>query len=273
MTTSIPVSVVIPCFRCAPTIQRAVDSVAKQTVLPRELILVDDGNSDDTLLVLNELRSKYEDDWIKLVVLDRNLGAASARNAGREIASGDFVAFLDADDSWHPRKLEVQYQFMLSRPDIAVSGHGHTKVVGAPKYESVGDPRFHRLSALGILFKNPFITPSFMVRKDVPFHFLSGKRHMEDHLFLMQVSTSGLGVAKMNLPLAFIYKNLFGDAGLSEDFWAMQQGELRNYEILSNEKRISHAAALFLKGYSWLKFTRRLVIILIRRRHKLFCGW
>ena len=174
MNAVVPVSVVIPCYRCSRTIERCVQSVAAQSVMPLELLLVDDGSADETRAVLNDLRSKYPSGWIRLVLLDLNAGAASARNAGWNAARGDFVAFLDADDSWHPRKIELQYQFMSGRPDIFVSGHGHVQVGVMPIPVSLGAPVFHQMSARHVLLKNPFITPSFMVRRDMPFRFLEG---------------------------------------------------------------------------------------------------
>ena len=265
MIEVVPVSVVIPCYRCTQTVERAVASVAAQTVLPLELILVEDGSEDETRAVLVALARRFASDWIKLVVLEQNVGAASARNAGWEQASGQFVAFLDADDSWHPRKIELQYQFMLSTPDVAVSGHGHTQIAEVVTPVVLERPVFHGLATLQILLKNPFITPSFMVRRDLPFRFLPGRRHMEDHLFLMRVAAAGLGIAKTKLPLAFIYKNIFGDAGLSANLWVMQCSELENYELLCQEGDISRSTFLFFKAYSWVKFFRRVLIVRSRR--------
>ena len=265
MTQTVPVSVVIPCYRCAHTIARAVGSVAGQTALPLELILVDDGSADETRSVLNELRNRYAPNWIKLLLLDQNVGAASARNAGWDMAAGRYIAFLDADDSWHPHKLQLQYAFMLSEPDVAVCGHGHHQIANSPKSLVLGQPVFQILPAFYVLLKNPFITPSFMVRAELPIRFLTGRRHMEDHLFLMRVTTSGLQIAKTRTPLAFIYKNIFGDAGLSADLWVMQRRALENYDILRCERGISQATSIFLKTYSWLKFFRRYLIVIARK--------
>ena len=265
MTEAVPVSVVMPCYRCAQTVERAVASVAAQTVRPMELILVDDGNADETRSVLAALRERHSPGWITLVLLEQNVGAASARNAGWEAASGQFIAFLDADDSWHPRKIELQYRFMLAQPDIVMSGHGHAQVEDTPTLARLGEPVFYHLPAFYVLLKNPFITPSFMVRSDLAFRFLPGRRHMEDHLFLMRVTTAGLRIAKTKLPLAFIYKNIFGDAGLSADLWVMQHSELENYEILCREGRISQGMIHFFRVYSWIKFSRRVLIVRLRR--------
>ncbi len=265
MTQTVPVSVVIPCYRCAKTVERAVVSVAAQTVLPIELILVDDGSADETRSVLYDLRARHAPGWIKLVLLDQNVGAASARNAGWDTAAGRYIAFLDADDSWHPHKLQLQYAFMLSEPDVAVCGHGHHQVARPPKSLTLGKPIFRKLPGFYVLLKNPFITPSFMVRSDLAIRFLTGRRHMEDHLFLMRVTTAGLQIAKTRMPLAFIYKNIFGDAGLSADLWVMQRRELENYDILRRDGCISSAAGVFLKTYSWLKFFRRYFIVIARK--------
>ena len=265
MTQTVLVSVVIPCYRCAQTVRRAVASVAAQTALPVELILVDDGSGDETRSVLIELRNRHAPGWVKLLLLDENVGAASARNAGWDMATGRYIAFLDADDSWHPHKLQLQYAFMLAEPEVAVCGHGHDQVANIPKVVALGEPIFRKLPAFYVLLKNPFVTPSFMVRSDLPIRFLPGRRHMEDHLFLMRVSTAGLQIAKTAMPLAFIYKNIFGDAGLSADLWIMQRGELENYDILRREGGISYAAACLLKSYSWLKFFRRYLIVIARK--------
>jgi len=82
MTATTSVSVVIPCFRCVRTLERAVASVAGQTVLPLEVILVDDGSGDETRSLMVQLQGRYKPDWIRLVLQDTNAGAASARNAG-----------------------------------------------------------------------------------------------------------------------------------------------------------------------------------------------
>lgn len=270
MSAMVPVSVVIPCFRCVKTVERAVASVAAQTALPMELILVDDGSADATLTLLEKLRGAYAPGWIKLVLLDQNEGAASARNAGWGQASGRYVAFLDADDSWHPDKVQLQYEFMLSDSNVVVCGHGHIQVNGVPQNVALGRQVFRNLSAQYVLLKNPFITPSFMVRSDLPIRFLAGRRHMEDHLFLMRVATAGLCIAKTRLPLAYIYKDIYGEAGLSADLWVMQRSELENYNILSNNGHISPGAALSLKAYSWVKFFRRFLIVMFRRFYRKF---
>lgn len=266
MTTIVPVSAVIPCFRCVRTLERAVASVAGQTVLPQELILVDDGSGDETRSLMTLLQSRYTPGWIRLVLLDANAGAASARNAGWDLAQGEYVAFLDADDAWHPRKIELQFNFMDSHPGVAVSGHGHRQVNHIPPSTAdIVSGSFESVSPLYVLLKNPFVTPSFMVRRSLENRFLSGRRFMEDHFFLMQVSSAGLKIAKAHTPLAYIFKPIFGESGLSADLVRMQRSELENYRLMQRAGDLSKGFALVLKGYSWLKFCRR--VALVKSRH------
>src|SRR4051812_1301977 len=96
------VSVIIPTYNSAALLAQAIASVLAQSVLPAEIIVVDDGSTDATeqLVQCHGSRVKY--------VRQRNQGVSAARNRGVASASGEFIAFLDADDVWHPRKLELQ---------------------------------------------------------------------------------------------------------------------------------------------------------------------
>jgi glycosyltransferase involved in cell wall biosynthesis len=262
MKTTVSVSVVTPCYRCTRTLARAVASIAAQTCLPTEVILVDDGSCDETRTLMIQLQSKYEPGWVKLVLLNTNAGAASARNAGWDQALGKYVAFLDADDAWHPSKIELQFKFMDAHPGVAVSGHGHRQVTTIPNTTAhIDSVCFSSVSLQYVFLKNPFVTPSFMVRRNLENRFLPGRRFMEDHFFLMQVSAAGLLIAKAHTPLAYIFKPIFGESGLSADLVRMQRAELENYSLMQRAGSLSLGFSLALKGYSWLKFCRRMVIV------------
>lgn len=109
------VSVVIPAYNAAWCVRRAIDSVLAQDYRDFELIVVNDGSTDDTAAVL----SGYGDTL--RVVEQANGGLSSARNAGIRAARGEFVAFLDADDWWLPGKLARQFALMRSRPELGFS--------------------------------------------------------------------------------------------------------------------------------------------------------
>jgi glycosyltransferase involved in cell wall biosynthesis len=98
------VSVVIPSYNYARFIREAVDSALAQTVPPLEIIVVDDGSTDNTL----EVMAAYASDARVRYLRQENSGLSAARNAGIRAARGEFIALLDADDRWKPEKLSRQ---------------------------------------------------------------------------------------------------------------------------------------------------------------------
>ncbi len=256
--TFAPVSVIIPCYRCISTIHRAIESVIAQTQKPTEVILVDDASGDETLAVLREFEQQHPD-WIKVIALAKNQGAASARNAGWAVASQPYIALLDSDDSWHPQKIEIQYAYMKAHPEVVLCGHSYYFLDETLPPFSPNDARC--IGKIKLLLSNPFVTPSVMIRSSIPFRFMSGQRYVDDHLLWMQVALADLKVVKLMLPLVKIYKGLYGETGLSSHLWAMESSELQNYIHIYNTQGIGLSALIFLEAYSLIKYLRRLVIV------------
>jgi teichuronic acid biosynthesis glycosyltransferase TuaG len=103
------VSVIMPAYNCEKYIEDAIRSVMAQTFTDWELIVLDDGSCDSTLEIIERLAS--EDDRIKLLPNEKNMGVAKTRNRGLDLCSGQYVALLDSDDYWKPQLLEK----MISR--------------------------------------------------------------------------------------------------------------------------------------------------------------
>jgi teichuronic acid biosynthesis glycosyltransferase TuaG len=112
------VSVLMPVYNAATTIEQSVTSVRAQTHGNWELLIIDDASQDGSAAVAQSLAAA--DSRIKVHTLPRNQGAAAARNHGLAQASGRYIAFLDADDLWHPEKLSRQLAFMDAR-EAAIS--------------------------------------------------------------------------------------------------------------------------------------------------------
>jgi glycosyltransferase involved in cell wall biosynthesis len=129
------VSAVIPAYNYAQFVRRAVDSVLAQTYPHIECIVVDDGSTDNTLEVLAPYGDRIR------VVSKKNGGLAAARNTGVENARGEFVAFLDADDWWHPEKIAKQVELAEARPELAAIGTSWQVVDGNLQFVKSKTPR------------------------------------------------------------------------------------------------------------------------------------
>ncbi len=104
------VSVITPLYNASTYIIKTIESLQNQTYSHWEQLIVNDFSSDNSLEVVEQLSKN--DSRIRIVTLDKNYGAAYCRNRATEIANGEYIAFLDADDLWHPEKLEKQLSFM-----------------------------------------------------------------------------------------------------------------------------------------------------------------
>ena len=119
------VSVVVPAYNAEEYLARTLCSVVEQTHQNFEIIVVDDGSTDETNLVATSFNSSSA----KVHVISvPNGGVASARNLGLQAARGEFVAFLDADDIWHPRKLELQVKALMEPKAAQVAGAVYTRM-------------------------------------------------------------------------------------------------------------------------------------------------
>ncbi len=102
------ISVIIPTYNRATTLLAAAQSVLGQSYKDLELIIVDDGSTDDTENVVKSLR----DERVRYIYLKNNQGACAARNRGIKEAQGEYIAFQDSDDFWHSNKLETELEFL-----------------------------------------------------------------------------------------------------------------------------------------------------------------
>ena len=108
------VSVVIPAYNCADTICEALESVFNQTYSNLEIIVINDGSTDETKHILQEFSSKI------IYLEHENGGPGSARNKGIRVSRGDYIAFLDADDILAPNKIELQLGCFSAFPEVGL---------------------------------------------------------------------------------------------------------------------------------------------------------
>ena len=140
------ISVIIPAYQAAQTIERALRSVSLQTLKPGEVVIVDDGSNDDTVVAAETLRPIFQEvDF--LIFRQGNKGAGAARNKAINRSSGSILAFLDADDEWLPEKLERSMAeldtgsySLVAHNGWIVDGNDNIRNDCAFRYRAPGDP-------------------------------------------------------------------------------------------------------------------------------------
>lgn len=155
------ISVVIPYYNAKDYFQECFDSVYEQSFPPYEIIVVDDASQPEHAQFLDQFETKAT-----IIHLEHNAGAGEARNVGLRAATGNWVAFQDADDLWEANKLEQQVRFLSSNADCAGC---HT---GVTTFDDTGDKATYcdKPSPLSLadLVKSSHVTPpSFLVRKSI----------------------------------------------------------------------------------------------------------
>lgn len=137
MNKPLKVSIIIPCYNVGKYIRDCFKSIESQTYKTIELILVDDGSSDDTLEIIENLKAQSTLS-IKIITQSNN-GASSARNNGLRYAGGDYIQFLDADDLLLPNKIEQQIKLVeqTNYPEMVIGSYRRQNMKNELLYERV----------------------------------------------------------------------------------------------------------------------------------------
>lgn len=245
-------SVIIPMYNSESTITKALDSVVNQTYRDFEIILVDDGSSDNTKQNIEAFFKNKE--IVYKYLYQTNRGVSTARNRGIKEASGEYIAFLDSDDMWHPQKLEIVSN-ILRDASINILGHAHTfKSNFCNFYQSC---RLKQVSFFSLLIKNFATTPSIVIKKQHCAYFDEKMRYTEDHdLWLRMALDDKLYFC--DLPLSVIGRKPLSKGGLSANRWAMRKGELQMYKNIVLYKKSLLPLYPFLVIFSLLKHVRNI---------------
>jgi glycosyltransferase involved in cell wall biosynthesis len=219
-------SVVIPVFNSERTIADTVHSVLRQTDRDFEVLLIDDGSRDDSLVRMRVLAT--EDPRVQVVSCD-NAGVAATRNLGATMARGDLIAFLDADDLWHPSKLAQHRALHDADPALGVS---FARVAFVSPGREAFDPDqtcstvpLGRLTLDQLIAENPVCTASNIVVTRACFEASGGfrvdMRYAEDQEWLARLAASGITIRGTSKRLVE-YRTTPG--GLSSDLRRMHSG-------------------------------------------------
>lgn len=208
-------SVILPTYNRAQLIKRSIHSVLKQTFESFELIVVDDGSTDET----EELVGEFHDDRIKYVKMPAREGAGAARNTGIRIASADLIAFQDSDDEWMSTKLHEQLLKLSEQPEagvvysdmLRVSKSGECSLLVSPQFEpgiidgKTGRYRVQDIGILSCLIRKQAFNDVGLFNEELP--------ALEDLELLIRISQQWKMI-KMPVPLVRYHET----DGLSSDF-------------------------------------------------------
>ncbi len=158
------VSVIIPAYNRAHCIERAIKSVQAQTFTDMDIIVIDDGSTDNTA----EIVKGMPDERIRYIYCQMNRGSGAARSEGLKATRGEYIAFLDSDDEWLPDKIEKQVALMESLSEDWGICHGGARIIKDGGGETMFQPDTKKSGHCLKWFvdgKLPFLTPTVMLRK------------------------------------------------------------------------------------------------------------
>jgi glycosyltransferase involved in cell wall biosynthesis len=257
MNKKADVSVIIPYFNNSSTIYRTIISVYNQTLLPKEIIVIDDFSNKREKIYLHKILKLFDNKKIKINLIrnKQNFGPGTSRNYGWNKASSKYVAFLDSDDSWHIKKIEIQYNFM-KKNNITFSAHKSTY-----KYQDTFNNYRDKFSykiikPFWMFLFNQFTTPTVMLKKSVKLRFQDKKYYTEDYLLWLKIILHKK-IYFIDLTLTYLHKASIGISGLSKNIDLMRKGEIETYAQLYEEKFINLGFYNFLLFFSFLKNIRR----------------
>lgn len=185
------VSVIMPAYNSGNTISRAIQSVLAQTYKRFELLVIDDGSTDNTVDIVNFYMKT--DSRIVLLRNPRNLGVAASRNHGCRKAQGEYLAFLDSDDVWFEDKLEKQVSFMLQKGcDLSCTAYAYAH----PHEQPSRDKRAYRVPesiSYEQLLKENVIGCSTVMLKATALngHAFCGDYAHEDYVLWLELAKAG----------------------------------------------------------------------------------
>jgi teichuronic acid biosynthesis glycosyltransferase TuaG len=233
------VSVIIPCYNAEEYILDTVNTVLNQTYSNIEIIVVDDCSTDNTNIVLNDLIQKGKIKFHRL--LENYGGPSKPRNIGISMANGSWIAFLDADDLWHPNKLEIQIKNLIDYDFkfCCTNKFDFINLTDLSKINTVFG--FWKISYITILLKDFIPTSSVIIKsdifKDLKFNESKSLISVEDYDLWMRVIKNGNNCLKLKSYLTYyrisenqISKNKFKRIKL---FFLMFKNHFQNYKPLN----------------------------------------
>jgi teichuronic acid biosynthesis glycosyltransferase TuaG len=223
-------SVVIPAYNAETTIEACLVSVIMQTLAPLEVLVIDDQSRDGTGVVAQQCGERLEGAGIRFqyICLPQNAGPSVARNLGIQMAKGNYIAFLDADDIWHLDKLAVVDQ-IAAKTNAGFFCHAYTDKLAFESSIKAECYKARKLSIYQMLARNPGQTSCVVIRRPQTLAFDETMRHCEDYDFWMRIVEGSFAMKLVGPPLTRLGRPQLSTGGLSGSTFRMRVGEARVY--------------------------------------------
>ena len=193
------VTIIVPAYNCIKYLKDTVQSALSQSYPDLELLILDDGSTDGTLDLIDQIAGK--DSRIRALPNERNLGVAQTRNRGLAAAQGEYVAFLDADDLWMPDKLERQIGAIREKElDLCYTAYSFIDSTGSAIRKPYHVPE--TLSLNRLLSENVIGLSSAIVRTDAIGTVRMREEYAhEDYVFWLELFQKGCRAGGVDIPL------------------------------------------------------------------------
>lgn len=242
----------IPAYNAAHSLKKAIDSCMEQSLKPYEIIVVNDTSTDNT----SDIAMQYQ--GVQVITLIENSGPSKARNAGWDAATGDIVAFLDADDSWKKDKLEQISHVFASNTNIQLLGHDYE--ISGHTTDNTHSKSVQQKSYTSILLKNPFQPSCMAIRRKMSLRFDETYRYCEDHELAIRIASKQYGCYWYDAPLTILGRPQLSKGGASGNIWKMRKGELRLYTSIYKHNALYLPLIPLLWMYSLCKMAYRILL-------------
>lgn len=261
------ISVVIPMYNSKDTIERALDSIKSQTSFHEigEIIVVNDGSKDNSLEVVKRYSESNKSMPIKIIDKE-NGGVSTARNAGLKIAQGEYIALLDSDDEWLPKKIEIQMDILRKNKEIDFLGCNRNNERLKILFRKIDKLYKATLNDL-LITMFPQTSTAIFKRKIVDNlgFYDENQKYCEDANYWLKICANyNFYVLPITLVITGGGKPSFGFSGLSANLKEMQKGTIKNLRDLREHKYINRFKYSLLYIFYYFKYIRRILITKLR---------
>ncbi len=255
------ISVIIPMFNSEESIEKCLDSVKNQTYKEDfEIIVINDGSTDKSLKIVENYI--HQNPNLNIILINqKNGGVSKARNAGMKIAKGEYIALLDSDDVWLPKKTEMQIEVFSKYPEIEFLACMRTNQKVLFPYR-LDENNIAEITFRKLMIRNEASTPSVLFKRkiiDDHLFFDENQKYGEDLNYWLRISLKyKMAILGEKLVLAGREKRTFGVSGLSSNLKEMEKGFHKNLWEMYKLKKINYFEAKIYEFFYRLKYVLRL---------------